>query len=135
MTERVLKEWHPENQTFWQTNGQSVAKRNLWLSIPALTLAFAVWMVWSVVVVNLPNVGFKFTTDELFWLTALPALCGATLKDGAAGRQGEDPRHRYVLRTPYRGGRPRRARTLGGRPHHGRTQNLDRHPRGADHPL
>ena len=37
-------------------------------------------MVWSVVVVNLPNVGFKFSTEELFWLAALPALCGATLR-------------------------------------------------------
>jgi NNP family nitrate/nitrite transporter-like MFS transporter len=80
MTTRVLTEWHPENQQFWKSTGQSVAKRNLWVSIPALTLAFAVWMVWSVVVVNLPNVGFKFTTDELFWLTALPALCGAMLR-------------------------------------------------------
>ena len=37
-------------------------------------------MVWSVVVVNLPNVGFKFSTEELFWLAALPSLCGATLR-------------------------------------------------------
>ena len=37
-------------------------------------------MVWSVVVVNLPNVGFKFSTEQLFWLAALPALCGATLR-------------------------------------------------------
>jgi NNP family nitrate/nitrite transporter-like MFS transporter len=37
-------------------------------------------MVWSVVVVNLPNVGFKFSTNQLFWLAALPALCGATLR-------------------------------------------------------
>jgi NNP family nitrate/nitrite transporter-like MFS transporter len=37
-------------------------------------------MVWSVVVVNLPNVGFKFSTNQLFWLASLPALCGATLR-------------------------------------------------------
>jgi NNP family nitrate/nitrite transporter-like MFS transporter len=37
-------------------------------------------MVWSVVVVNLPTIGFKFTTNQLFWLAALPALCGATLR-------------------------------------------------------
>ncbi|MBS1218636.1 MAG: nitrite transporter, partial [Proteobacteria bacterium] len=35
---------------------------------------------WSVVIVNLPNIGFKFTTNQLFWLAALPALCGATLR-------------------------------------------------------
>jgi len=43
-------------------------------------LAFAVWMVWSVVVVNLPAIGFKFTNDQLFWLAALPGLAGAVLR-------------------------------------------------------
>ena len=76
----VLSRWDPEDSAFWASSGHSVANRNLWISIPALTLAFAVWMVWSVVVVNLPNVGFRFSTDQLFWLAALPALCGATLR-------------------------------------------------------
>ncbi|WP_119155202.1 NarK family nitrate/nitrite MFS transporter [Caldimonas tepidiphila] len=76
----VITRWTPEDATFWRQSGQSIATRNLWLSIPALTLAFAVWMVWSVVVVNLPSVGFKFSTNQLFWLASLPALCGATLR-------------------------------------------------------
>jgi NNP family nitrate/nitrite transporter-like MFS transporter len=76
----VIEHWNPEDQTFWNQQGASIARRNLWISIPALTLAFAVWMVWSVVVVNLPAVGFKFSTNQLFWLAALPALCGATLR-------------------------------------------------------
>ena len=76
----VISHWNPEDASFWRRSGQSVAQRNLWISIPALTLAFAVWMVWSVVVVNLPQVGFKFSTNQLFWLAALPALCGATLR-------------------------------------------------------
>ena len=76
----VINHWNPEDAGFWRTDGQTVARRNLWISIPALTLAFAVWMVWSVVVVNLPVVGFRFSTNQLFWLAALPALCGATLR-------------------------------------------------------
>jgi NNP family nitrate/nitrite transporter-like MFS transporter len=80
MTTHVLTRWDPEDAAFWENEGRSVASRNLWISIPSLTLAFAVWMVWSVVVVNLPNVGFKFSTKELFWLAALPSLCGATLR-------------------------------------------------------
>ena len=76
----VLTEWNPEDPTFWEATGKKIANRNLWISIPALLLAFAVWMVWSVVVTNLPNIGFKYTTNELFWLTALPGLSGATLR-------------------------------------------------------
>ena len=56
---RSLTRWDPEDAVFWESEGRSIAARNLWISIPALTLAFAVWMVWSVVVVNLPNIGFK----------------------------------------------------------------------------
>lgn len=80
MSSTVITRWEPENKDFWESTGKSIAKRNLIISIPALTLAFAVWMVWSVVVVNLSNVGFKFSTNQLFWLASLPALCGATLR-------------------------------------------------------
>ncbi len=76
----LIAHWNPEDQGFWRAKGASIAQRNLWISIPALTLAFAIWMVWSVVVVNLPAVGFKFSTNQLFWLASLPALCGATLR-------------------------------------------------------
>jgi NNP family nitrate/nitrite transporter-like MFS transporter len=80
MASHLLTQWNPENPVFWETRGRDIANRNLWISIPSLSLAFAVWMVWSVVVVNLPNAGFGFSTRELFWLSALPALCGATLR-------------------------------------------------------
>jgi MFS transporter, NNP family, nitrate/nitrite transporter len=76
----VLEDWRPEDKGFWAKSGHAIAQRNLWISIPALLLAFAVWMVWSVVVAKLPAVGFKFTTDQLFWLAALPGLSGATLR-------------------------------------------------------
>ena len=76
----VITEWKPEDPAFWDAKGKAIARRNLWISIPALLLAFAVWMVWSVVVAKLPAVGFKFTTDQLFWLAAMPGLSGATLR-------------------------------------------------------
>lgn len=80
MANPVLRQWNAEDPVFWENKGRAIASRNLWISIPALMLAFAVWMVWSAVVVNLPYVGFKLATRELFWLAALPALCGATLR-------------------------------------------------------
>jgi NNP family nitrate/nitrite transporter-like MFS transporter len=76
----VLTEWNPEDQAFWEEKGRAIARRNLWISIPALLLAFVIWMVWSVVVAKLPAIGFKFTTDQLFWLAAMPGLSGATLR-------------------------------------------------------
>lgn len=76
----ILADWRPEDATFWADKGRAIARRNLLISIPCLLLAFAVWMVWSVVVAKLPQVGFKYSTDELFWLAALPGLSGATLR-------------------------------------------------------
>ncbi len=80
MGKKVLTEWRPEDEAFWASEGQRIARRNLWISIPALLLAFSVWMVWSVVVAKLPAIGFNFSTDQLFWLAALPGLSGATLR-------------------------------------------------------
>jgi MFS transporter, NNP family, nitrate/nitrite transporter len=76
----VLLDWDPEDAAAWQREGRGIARRNLWISIPCLLLSFAVWMVWSVVVVNLPAVGFPYTTNQLFWLASLPGLSGATLR-------------------------------------------------------
>jgi len=76
----LIEDWRPEDETFWKTTGRRIAQRNLWISVPALLLAFAVWMVWSVVVAKLPAIGFSYTTDQLFWLAALPGLSGATLR-------------------------------------------------------
>ena len=76
----VIHDWRPEDAQFWAATGKAIATRNLWISIPALLLAFAVWMVWSTVIVRLNAIGFGFSTDQLFWLAALPGLSGATLR-------------------------------------------------------
>ncbi|HEU5282606.1 MAG TPA: nitrate/nitrite transporter, partial [Burkholderiales bacterium] len=39
---RVLTVWTPEDREFWQREGQAIANINLWISMPALFLAFAV---------------------------------------------------------------------------------------------
>ncbi|KAB2847135.1 MAG: MFS transporter, partial [Hyphomicrobiaceae bacterium] len=76
----IIEDWRPEDKEFWGTKGRAIARRNLIISIPALLLSFAVWMVWSVVVAKLPSIGFTYSTDQLFWLAALPGLSGATLR-------------------------------------------------------
>ncbi|BDH45624.1 MFS transporter [Salmonella enterica subsp. enterica serovar Choleraesuis] len=78
--EALITEWHPEDTAFWQQKGHRIASRNLWISVPCLLLAFCVWMLFSAVAVNLNKVGFNFSTDQLFMLTALPAVSGALLR-------------------------------------------------------
>ncbi|MBS1135577.1 MAG: transporter, partial [Burkholderiaceae bacterium] len=76
----VLVDWRPDDEGFWAATGRRIATRNLLVSMPALLLAFAVWVVWSVIVVELPRIGFKFTTNQLFWLAALPGISGAVFR-------------------------------------------------------
>ncbi|WP_018608996.1 NarK family nitrate/nitrite MFS transporter [Uliginosibacterium gangwonense] len=80
MSSHVLKSWEPENPDFWRNGGKAIATRNLWISIPCLTLGFVISVLWSMVTLNLPNAGFTFTKDQLFLLAALPQLSGATLR-------------------------------------------------------
>ena len=77
---KTLTLWTPEDKEFWITQGRAIANINLWISVPALFLAFAVWQLWSVVAVNLNALGYRFTPNQLFWLAAAPALSGATLR-------------------------------------------------------
>lgn len=75
-----LTNWRPDDDVFWQQHGRGIALRNLIFSMPPLFLSFAVWVVWSVVVVELPRIGFDFTTSQLFWLAAAPGISGALLR-------------------------------------------------------
>ncbi|MFI5729544.1 MFS transporter [Kribbella sp. NPDC051587] len=77
---RWIDVWDPEDATFWASKGRAVARRNLWPSIFAEFLGFSVWQLWSIVVVSMPKAGFSYSTDQLFWLVALPSLVGATLR-------------------------------------------------------
>lgn len=75
-----LKQWEPENPEFWASTGKGIAYRTLAITTANLMLAFIVWFVVSALVVRLPQIGFKLSTDELFWLTAMPGLAGGTLR-------------------------------------------------------
>ena len=77
---RWIDVWDPEDAGFWAEKGRAVARRNLWPSIFAEFLGFSVWQLWSIVVVSLPAAGFAYSTDQMFWLVALPSLVGATLR-------------------------------------------------------
>ena len=75
-----LSRWEPENDSFWRSGGSRLAWRTLTITTLNLTMAFIVWFLVSALVVRLPQIGFRFTAGELFWLAAMPGLAGGTLR-------------------------------------------------------
>jgi MFS transporter, NNP family, nitrate/nitrite transporter len=75
-----IDDWRPEEARFWETTGKRVAYRNLWLSVPALLCGFAVWGMWGIITVQMLNLGFPFSQAELFTLTAIAGIAGATMR-------------------------------------------------------
>jgi len=77
---RWITEWEPEDAAFWARIGRRIALRNLVWSIVAENVGFSVWMMWSVVATRLPKAGFRYGTDQLFLLVAVPGLVGALMR-------------------------------------------------------
>ena len=98
MSKTNLSVWNVEDESFWNQTGKKIAKKNLWISIPALLLAFAVWIMWSIIAAKLKDFGFNFgmisegmSPDEVsaklkeinslyYTLPAIAGLAGATLR-------------------------------------------------------
>jgi len=75
-----IDDWRPEDAAFWESEGKRIAYRNLWISVPALLCGFAVWGMWGIITVQMLNLGFPFTQAELFTLTAIAGISGATMR-------------------------------------------------------
>ncbi len=73
--------WDPDNESKWKNEEEAIAKRNLWISIPSLLCGFAIWSMWSIITVQMLNTGYGgFNQSQLFTLTAIAGLSGATLR-------------------------------------------------------
>jgi NNP family nitrate/nitrite transporter-like MFS transporter len=90
---RWIDEWDPDDVAFWERSGRQIARRNLLWSMFAEHIGFCIWVLWTVVVLNLANVGISLSVSELFVLTLVPNLVGALL------------RIPYTLAVPRFGGR------------------------------
>jgi MFS transporter, NNP family, nitrate/nitrite transporter len=75
-----ISDWRPDDEAFWEAGGKVIARRNLFWSILAEHVGFSVWLTWSIVATRLPQVGFHYTTEELFQLVALPGLIGSLMR-------------------------------------------------------
>lgn len=79
-TGATIHDWRPEDEQFWESTGRKIAYRNLWISVPALLCGFAIWGMWGIITVQMLNLGFPFSQAELFTLTAIAGLAGATMR-------------------------------------------------------
>jgi NNP family nitrate/nitrite transporter-like MFS transporter len=75
-----LSQWTPEDERFWEAEGKARAWKTLTITTASLTMAFITWFVVSALVVRLPQIGFRLSTTQLFWLAAMPGLAGGTLR-------------------------------------------------------
>ena len=62
-----IEKWDPEDNALWETEGKSIAYRNLWVSVPNLLCGFAVWLYWGMLAKIMQ--GLHFANAELFAFT------------------------------------------------------------------
>ena len=77
---RWIDHWEPNDEQFWEGGGRRIAKRNLAFSIFADHLGFCLWVIWTIVVINLANIGIVMSLSEQFVLTLVPNLIGSMLR-------------------------------------------------------
>src|SRR3954464_10198564 len=75
-----IDHWEPDDESFWESAGKRIARKNLVLSMFAEHIGFSVWVIWTIVVINLANIGINLSVSELFLLTAVPNLVGSFLR-------------------------------------------------------
>jgi NNP family nitrate/nitrite transporter-like MFS transporter len=70
--EHWIDHWDPEDEAFWESTGQRIANRNLVFSILSEHIGFSIWVIWTIVVINLGNIGINLSVSEQFTLTLVP---------------------------------------------------------------
>jgi MFS transporter, NNP family, nitrate/nitrite transporter len=77
---RWIDHWDPEDPDFWATVGERTARRNLIFSILSEHIGFSVWMIWSVMVLFMPQAVWGFSVTDKFLLTTTPAALGSFVR-------------------------------------------------------
>ena len=77
---RWIDHWDPDDEAFWAHTGERIARKNLVWSMFAEHVGFCVWVLWTIVVLNLANAGIALSVSELFLLTLVPNLVGSVLR-------------------------------------------------------
>src|SRR4051794_36032914 len=75
-----IDQWDPDDETFWEATGEKIARKNLIWSMFAEHIGFSIWVIWTIVVINLASAGITMSVSELFLLTLVPNLVGSMLR-------------------------------------------------------
>ncbi|MFM9610873.1 nitrate/nitrite transporter [Streptomyces niveiscabiei] len=76
---RWIEEWDPEDEAFWESGGEKIARRNLLFSVLSEHIGFSIWTLWSVLVLFMgPEYGL--TPADKFLLTSMVTLVGAVVR-------------------------------------------------------
>jgi NNP family nitrate/nitrite transporter-like MFS transporter len=76
---RWIEHWEPEDPGFWASTGKKIANRNLWFSVLAEHIGFAIWTLWSVMVLFM-GPAYGIDAAGKFFLVAVPTLVGALVR-------------------------------------------------------
>ncbi|MBN0045884.1 NarK/NasA family nitrate transporter [Streptomyces actuosus] len=74
-----IEQWEPEDETFWETRGKRIARRNLTFSVISEHIGFSVWSMYSVLALFM---GPQYGIDPAgkFFLVAMASLVGGVMR-------------------------------------------------------
>lgn len=72
-----LQSWDPENESAWD---KGLAWKTLIISTFTLTMCFVAWFLPSAIIPKLNSLGYHFSKQELYWMSAMPGLAAGLLR-------------------------------------------------------
>ncbi|BCO35370.1 NarK/NasA family nitrate transporter [Mycobacterium heckeshornense] len=72
--------WNPEDVVAWEAGNKKIARRNLLCMMAADHVAFSIWVLWSVMVLFMPESVYGFSAADKLLLGATATLVGACLR-------------------------------------------------------